>query len=123
MNGNKDPKNNQEEEKDDVTNDTRMVSNPVQQGQAPSMPPTPVATPSQILPSKWSPPFNLSSFSSGIPLDSLNSGSGGSKENKKERKNDNKKKNNKKKKRRKGKKDKAQVGPLYPLVPSGKYIL
>ena len=117
MNGNKDPKNNQEEDDDDVTNDTRMVSNPVQQGQVPSMPPTPVATPS-ILPSKWSPPYNLSSFSSGIPLDSLNSG--GSKENKKERKND--KKKNKKKKRRKGKKDKAQMGP-YPVVSPGTFVL
>merc|ERR1712110_1167240 len=51
LNGNKDPKKNQEEDDDDVTNDTRMVSNPVQQGQVPSIPPTPVATPS-ILPSK-----------------------------------------------------------------------
>ena len=85
-----------------------MISNPVQPI-APAIPPTPMATPSHM-PSKWAPPYNVSVFGPGIPLNSFDQND----------KNDNNEK--KKKKRRKGKKkEKVPLGP-YPVVSPGMQI-
>ena len=85
-----------------------MISNPVQPI-APAIPPTPMATPSHM-PSKWAPPYNVSVFGPGIPLNSFDQN---------DKNDDNDKK---KKKRRKGKKkEKVPLGP-YPVVSPGMQI-